>query len=156
MYKQFFGCPATLAIRCGIEASFSLLDSSILEISIFVFIEVLGVLLLLSFSGSCVVSLLDFFFLLLGCSDNYIDTLLDFLFFWCIFLSFAAFFIVYIGFDLCGPTLVGFWLVVQLSSMNPYYRADRYPKELSKDVVTRKVNAKTVIVARTLGYVIIT
>ena len=105
MYKRFFGCPATLAISCGVEASFTLLDSSSSGI---VFIRFFCVRTLLGFSGLCVLSLLDSLFLFLWCSGICIATLLDFLFFWRIFLLFVVFFVVCIGFDLCGPTLRGF------------------------------------------------
>ena len=100
MYKQFFGC--------RVETSFPLLDSSVSGIGIFTLLGISGDLALLGFSSSCIVSLLDLLFLLLGFSSNCIVTLLDFFFIWCSFLLFVVFFVVCIGFDLCGPPLLSF------------------------------------------------
>ena len=139
-------------MRCGVEASFTLLDYSSSEI---IFIGFLCVLILLGFSGHCVLSLLNFLFLFLWCSGTCIVTLLDFLFFWRILLL-VAFFVVCMGLILVSLHSLVLWLVVQLPYMKPYFKLINIQKNTSKDTMTRKVNTKTVVTVLFLGYVIIT
>ena len=66
-----------------------------------------------------------YIFTLLVFSDIFKVTLLHFLFFWRAFFLFVVVF----GFDLCGPTLLGFLVGRTTLSMNPIRRADRNPKK---------------------------
>ena len=109
MYKRFFGCSATLFMRCGVESLPSLLDSWMSDIVLIgSFGGSFGVLTLLGFLWLGVLLLLGSLLLFLRSSGICIVTLLDFLFFCRVFLLFVVFFIVCIGFNLRGSTLLGF------------------------------------------------
>ena len=95
----------TLVIRCGVDLSSALLNSRISDI---VLIGLLGVCALLGFVLVGVLSLLVALFFLSRSPGNYKVTLLDFLFLCRNFLLLVVFSAVCIGFDLRGPTLLGF------------------------------------------------
>ena len=116
----------SLDVHCGVESSFTLFDSLISGI---VFIGHFCVLILPGFLGRCVLSLLDSLFLLLWSSGICIVTLLDFLFFWHIFLLFVVFFVVFFRFDLCGPKFLDF-LVAHTTSF--------YELTLSSELVFKR------------------
>ena len=105
MYSRFLGCPATLVMHCGVELSTTLLNSWRSDI---VLIGLLGACSLLGFIWPGVFSLLEPLFLLSRSSCICILTFLDFLFLCCNFLLLIVFLAVCIGFDLRGPTLLGF------------------------------------------------
>ena len=105
MYSLFLGCPATLVIRCGVDLLSTLLNSWISDI---VLIGSLGVYSLLSFISAGVLPLLGPLPFLSRSPGSCMVTLLDFLLCCCNFLLLVVFRAVCIGFDLRGPTLLGF------------------------------------------------
>ena len=105
MYSLFLECPATLVICCGVELLSTLLNSWMWDI---VLIGLLGVCSLLSFISTGVLPLLGPWIFLSRTSNSCKVTLLGFLFFCCNFLLLVVFCAVYIGFNLRGPTLLGF------------------------------------------------
>ena len=105
IYSLFLGCPATLVIGCGVDLSSTLLNSCISDI---VLIGLLGVYSLLSFTLAGIFPFMGTLSFLSRSPGSCMVILLDFLLCCCNFLLLIVLCAVCIGFDLRGPTLLGF------------------------------------------------